>query len=82
MILEGIVTTLALDGTLNVAPMGPKLVRDPGRFVLRPYKTSTTYRNLKSLGEGVLHVTDDVLLKILDAVNEKGDEKVPIAKAG
>ena len=62
MILEGIVTTLAPDGTLNVAPMGPKLARDPTRFVLRPYKTSTTYRNLKSLGEGVLHVTDDVLL--------------------
>jgi uncharacterized protein len=62
VILEGIVTTLAPDGTLNVAPMGPKLGRDPKRYILRPYKTSTTYRNLKSLGEGVLHVTDDVLL--------------------
>ncbi len=29
MILEGIVTTLAPNGTLNVAPMGPKLGRDP-----------------------------------------------------
>src|SRR5439155_25943102 len=27
-----------------------------------PYRTSTTYRNLKARGEGVLHVTDDVLL--------------------
>ena len=62
MILEGIVTTLAPDGTLNVAPMGPKLGRDPRRFTLRPYRTSTTYRNLKATGEGVLHVTDDVLL--------------------
>jgi uncharacterized protein len=62
VILEGIVTTLAPDGTLNVAPMGPKLGKDPSRFVLRPYKTSTTYRNLKARGEGVLHVTDDVLL--------------------
>ena len=62
MILEGIVTTLAPDGTLNVAPMGPKLGRDPRRFVLRPYRASTTYRNLKATGEGVLHVTDDVLL--------------------
>jgi hypothetical protein len=62
VILEGIVTTLAPDGTLNVAPMGPKLGRDPRRFTLRPYQTSTTYRNLKATGEGVLHVTDDVLL--------------------
>jgi hypothetical protein len=62
VILEGIVTTLAPDGTLNVAPMGPKVGRDPRRFVLRPYRTSTTYRNLKATGEGVLHVSDDVLL--------------------
>ncbi len=62
MILEGIVTTLDLDGTLNVAPMGPKLGRDPRRFVLRPYQTSTTFANLRATGEGVLHVTDDVLL--------------------
>jgi uncharacterized protein len=62
VILEGIVTTLAPDGTLNVAPMGPKVGRDPRRFVLRPYQTSTTYRNLKATGEGVLHVTDDVFL--------------------
>jgi hypothetical protein len=62
VILEGIVTTLSSDGVLNVAPMGPKFGRDPRRFVLRPYKTSTTYRNLKARGEGVLHVTDDVLL--------------------
>jgi uncharacterized protein len=62
VILEAIVTTMGPDGVLNVAPMGPKLDRDPRRFVLRPYRTSTTYRNLKALGEGVLHVTDDVLL--------------------
>ncbi len=68
MILEGIVTTLALDGTLNVAPMGPKVGRDPRRFVLRPYQTSTTYRNLKATGEGVLHVTDDVFLMARAAI--------------
>ena len=62
MILESIVTSLSVDGILNVAPMGPKLGRVPGRFVLRPYRTSTTYRNLVATGEGVLHATDDVLL--------------------
>jgi hypothetical protein len=63
MILEGIVTTLSAAGVLNVAPMGPRV--DPGpveRFLLRPFRTAQTYRNLKEHGEGVLHVTDDVLL--------------------
>jgi hypothetical protein len=62
MILEGIVTTLNPDGTLNVAPMGPDVEPDVRAFVLRPFKTAATYRNLKVWGEGVLHVTDDVLL--------------------
>jgi hypothetical protein len=62
MILEGIVTTLSPDGALNVAPMGPHVGPGLERFVLRPFPTSQTYRNLKAHGEGVLHVTDDVLL--------------------
>jgi hypothetical protein len=62
MILEGIVTTVSPSGVVNIAPMGPRV--DPGmrRFLLRPFPTSQTYRNLKRHGEGVLHVTDDVLL--------------------
>lgn len=32
------------------------------RLTLRPYRTSTTYRNLKRSGQGVFHVTDDVEL--------------------
>jgi hypothetical protein len=62
MILEAIVTTLDGSGRLNVAPMGPEIEPGARRFTLRPYNTSTTYRNLKASGEGVLHVTDDVLL--------------------
>src|SRR5215470_13355320 len=52
--------------------MGPKLGRDPRRFTLRPYRMSTTYRNLKALGEGVLHVTDDVLLLARTAIGNPG----------
>ncbi len=63
MILEGLVTTLGPDGTLNVAPMGPQVEGlHLDRFVLRPYRSSTTYRNLKFQGEGVFHVTDDALM--------------------
>jgi hypothetical protein len=63
MILEGVVTTLSPEGALNVAPMGPRANAGPiERFLLRPFHTAQTYRNLKAHGEGVLHVTDDVLL--------------------
>jgi uncharacterized protein len=62
MILEGIVTTLAADSTVNIAPMGPMVEPSMRRLVLRPFRTAQTYRNLKEHGEGVFHVTDDVLL--------------------
>jgi hypothetical protein len=62
VILEGIVTTINEDGTTNISPMGPIVEPDMRRFRLRPYRTSTTYANLKRTGHGVLHVTDDVLL--------------------
>lgn len=62
MILEGIVTTLNADGSVNVAPMGPHVDEGMRRIVLRPFKTATTYHNLKRSGQGVLHVTDDVEL--------------------
>ncbi len=68
MILEGIVTTISAEGVLNIAPMGPRVGTDMDRFVLRPFRTAQTYQNLRSHGEGVLHVTDDVLLLARAAV--------------
>jgi hypothetical protein len=62
MILEGIVTTISAAGDVNIAPMGPRVDADMQRFQLRPFNTAQTYRNLGTHGEGVLHVTDDVLL--------------------
>ena len=69
MILEGIVTTTSADGSLNVAPMGPIVDETMETLVLRPFQTSKTYANLKRHGEGVLHVTDDVLLIAGAAIN-------------
>jgi hypothetical protein len=67
MILEGIVTTISAVGAVNIAPMGPHVDCDAAngewtRFTLRPFRTSQTFANLMEHGEGVLHVTDDVLL--------------------
>lgn len=62
MILEGLITTLNADGSPHMAPMGPRVEADFSRFVLRPFPTSGTYRNLLAHPEGVLHITDDALL--------------------
>lgn len=62
MILEGIITTINADGSVNISPMGPRVDDALGQFVLKPYQTSTTYRNLKRTGQAVFHVTDDVEL--------------------
>jgi hypothetical protein len=68
LILEGIVTTLSPDGTVNISPMGPRVEPQWTRLVLKPYPTSTTYQNLKRAGQGVFHVTDDVELLARAAV--------------
>lgn len=68
LIVEGIMTTLGDDGAANVAPMGPRVDRDFGRFTLRPFTSSTTYRNLKRSGQGVFHIVDDVELLARAAV--------------
>lgn len=73
MILEALVTTLNADGSVNVAPMGPRVEggEETGTlrtFLLRPFRSSTTYRNLARHPEGVLHVTDDVLMIARSAI--------------
>jgi hypothetical protein len=72
MILEGLVTTTNADGTPHLAPMGPRVGPDMRTFLLRPFPTSNTYRNLAQHGEGVLHMTDDVLLLAKAAVGAAG----------
>lgn len=69
-ILEGIVTTLNVSGEANISPMGPLVGEPLERLWLRPFRTSTTYQNLKRTGCGVFHVTDDVLLLAQAAVGQ------------
>jgi hypothetical protein len=63
LVLEGLVSTLDAGGGPHLAPMGPHVpAAEFDRFTLRPFPSSQTYHNLRRHGEGVLHVTDDVLL--------------------
>lgn len=70
MILEGLVTTLGPDGAVNIAPMGPIVDEGLTSFTFRPFRSSTTYANLRDRRQGVLHVTDDVLLVAQGAIGE------------
>jgi hypothetical protein len=70
MILESLVTSVGPEGEVHLAPMGPRVAPDWSSFQLRPFPASQTFRNLKAHGEGVLHVTDDVLLLAKSAVGQ------------
>ncbi len=80
-ILEGIVTTLNADGSVNIAPMGPLVDESWETFLLRPFHDSTTCENLMRTREGVLHVTDDVELfaqAAIGSVTAKFREDAPL----
>lgn len=62
MIVEGLLTTKNSSGMTNVAPMGPIVKGDFESLILRPFKGSTTYRNLTSTRGGVFHIVDRVNL--------------------
>lgn len=70
LLLEGLVTTFNSDRSPHIAPMGPIVDVEITQLLLRPFRTSTTYQNLKRTGQGVLHVTDDVEMIARAAVGE------------
>lgn len=69
-ILEAIVTTCNADGSINISPMGPLVDETIDWLWLRPFNTSTTFRNLQRTGRGVLQVIDDVELIAHAAVGQ------------
>ncbi len=80
LVLEGLVTTIAPEGTINLAPMGPIVDAQLRSFTFRPFKTAATYRNLVDHGEGVFHITDDVLLLAKAALGPV-DPQPPLKRA-
>lgn len=70
MILEGVITTRNMDGSVNIAPMGPVVDEDVTSIQLRPFPGSTTCVNLLQHRCGVFHVVDDVLLIAQGAIDE------------
>ncbi len=70
MILESIVTSIdesgasqhRPDGTTRSSATGPVTNVEDMAFVLRPFNSSRTYRNLIETRKAVVHVTDDAEL--------------------
>jgi uncharacterized protein len=67
VILETIVTTLDGEGRPNFAPMGVEWGEE--EIVLKPYRETTTFRNLDQVGEAVVNVVDDVLYFVKSALS-------------
>jgi hypothetical protein len=59
-VIETVVTTINLDGSVNCAAMGVEWGEQ--RIVIKPYRSTRTLRNLRATGAAVVNLTDDVLL--------------------
>jgi uncharacterized protein len=58
VILETIITTVARDGAVNVAPMGVEWGDEA--IVLKPFLETATYRNVQATGAAVVNLIDDI----------------------
>jgi uncharacterized protein len=77
MIVETIVTTLAADGAVNVAPMGVEWGDET--IVLKPFLDTATYRNVTATGAAVINLTDDVRVFARAAIANPVYPTVPAA---
>ena len=66
-IIESIVTTVTPEGEVNIAPMGVEW--GEGLLLLRPYRNTSTFRNLAATGEAVVNLTDDVRIFAAAAIS-------------
>jgi hypothetical protein len=75
MIMETMITTLDREGRANFAPMGVEWGED--EIVVKPYRETTTYRNLLETGEAVVNLVDDVLYFVKGALASPSFPSVP-----
>ena len=77
MILETIITTVARDGAVNVAPMGVEWGDEA--IVLKPFLETATYRNVVATGAAVVNLTDDVRVFARAAIANPAYPTIPAA---
>lgn len=72
MIVETILSTLDENSRPHFAPMG--VVWGENELIVRPFRTTHTYRHLLATGHAVANITDDVLAFVESAL---GDVTLP-----
>ena len=79
MIIETIVTTIDMDGVVNVAPMGVEWDphAEPDSIVLKPFLETATYRNITGTRAAVVNIIDDVRVFARAAVSNPDYATVP-----
>jgi hypothetical protein len=77
VIVESIVTTVAPDGAVNIAPMGVEWGDDA--LVLKPFLETTTWKNVRASGVAVVNLTDDVYIFAAAAIGSPSFPTVPAA---
>lgn len=68
MIVETILTTMNDAGEVNFAPMGVEW--GEREIIVKPYRETTTFRNLVASAHAVVNLTDDVLCFALGAIGK------------
>jgi hypothetical protein len=76
-IYETILTTFNPGGSGNAAPMGVVLT-GLSTLEIKPFKTSTTYRNLKKFGKACVNVTSDPGTYLATAFKEEDLPRFPV----
>jgi hypothetical protein len=69
-IAEVVLVTVNLDGSPNAAPMGAKRVGGDV-FEVKPFKTSSTYRNLLNDPRSTMNVTSDPMVFLVTAFKDE-----------
>lgn len=74
-IVEAIVTTLGEDERSDIAPMGVVRTKDT-ELEIRPFKSTTTYENLKETRTAVINVSHDVEVFFITAFKEDEGDRI------
>jgi len=75
VIIESLITTMDREGRTNFAPMG--VVWGEEEIAVKPYRETTTFRNLLETGEAVVNLVDDVLYYVRGVLSSPTFPSVP-----
>ena len=77
-IVETILVSYNDDGSPNIAPMG--ITKRDESLIVKPFKTSQTYENLKRAGSATIHISNNPLLYLKTAFKQEFDQQTEVIK--